>query len=130
MKGFQPGNKLALRQFCPRGHDKDLLGRIDHGTCLTCERRRIRKCQWKRWGIVNANGTPFAEIDYDRAYQVQQGKCLGCYTHQSDLSGRLNVDHDHKTKVFRALLCRTCNRVLGLIKDNPFVLERLKCLLG
>lgn len=130
MRGFQSGNRLAAKQFCPNGHDKDITGRLAHGTCLLCERRRIRKCQWKRWGIVNSDGTPFTELDFDRAYQVQQGKCYGCGIHQSHLLSRLNVDHDHKTKAFRALLCRTCNRVLGLVQDNSFTLGRLKCLLG
>lgn len=33
------------------------------------------------------------------------------------------VDHDHETGVIRGILCNTCNRALGMFKDNVEVLE-------
>ena len=33
------------------------------------------------------------------------------------------VDHDHKTGKIRGILCNTCNRALGLLKDDVKVLE-------
>ena|ERR1035437_2468855 len=35
------------------------------------------------------------------------------------------ADHDHTTKIFRGLICRRCNTVLGLICDSPATLRRL-----
>ncbi|MBI3937149.1 MAG: hypothetical protein HY323_09245 [Betaproteobacteria bacterium] len=36
----------------------------------------------------------------------------------------LVVDHCHKTKRFRALLCRPCNLMLGYAYENPEILAR------
>lgn len=36
---------------------------------------------------------------------------------------RLAVDHCHKTKKIRGLLCDNCNKGLGLFKDKPELLN-------
>lgn len=89
-------------------------------------RKSVKKLSWRLKGIVNPDGSPFTLIDYDRAYQVQQGRCRGCLTHQSDMKRALAADHDHATNFFRGLLCIKCNYVLGLVTDDIAVLERLK----
>jgi hypothetical protein len=38
---------------------------------------------------------------------------------------RLHIDHDHKTGLFRGMLCHACNVALGQVSDNPHTLRRL-----
>ncbi len=40
-------------------------------------------------------------------------------------SGVICFDHDHKTGKFRGWICQRCNRVLGFVKDNKELLNRL-----
>lgn len=45
----------------------------------------------------------------------QEGKCAICPTALKSLpSSRVVVDHDHRTKVVRGLLCDNCNRQIGV----------------
>lgn len=76
-----------------------------------------------------------ALADYDALLVRQGGVCAACGRPEvirhpnSTLPGAdsLSVDHDHETRMARGLLCRACNRALGLLGDDP---ERLAALLA
>ncbi len=61
--------------------------------------------------------------DYDDMYIKQGGRCAICGTHQSELSQRLSVDHNHDTNCIRGLLCSSCNLALGGFGDSPDILR-------
>ncbi|CAB4167498.1 Recombination endonuclease VII [uncultured Caudovirales phage] len=63
--------------------------------------------------------------DYNALFEQQDGRCLGCMTHQSELSKPLFVDHKHSTGAIRGLLCQSCNTALGCAKDDPIILGYL-----
>jgi hypothetical protein len=84
--------------------------------------------RWKQQGIV-IGGRDFTTVDYDYAYQVQQGCCAACRKHAAELNRKLFPDHDHKTGEFRWLLCNRCNGILGYVYDDPEILERMAKLL-
>lgn len=55
--------------------------------------------------------------EFDAIVVSQSGVCAICPTpvgHTRDT----HVDHDHTTGAVRGLLCRRCNRALGLLKDD------------
>ena len=54
--------------------------------------------------------------DYNKMLKLQNNKCLICLRDFIKFKG--NVDHNHKTGKIRGILCPTCNRVLGLFKDD------------
>jgi len=62
---------------------------------------------------------------YEKKFKKQKGKCSICGAlHIPGRRTGLVIDHDHKTKIFRGLLCQTCNRALGLLKDNIKILKK------
>ena len=63
--------------------------------------------------------------EYNNIFEKQEGYCIGCGKHQSDLEKSLCVDHSHKTGEVRGLLCDNCNKALGFVNDNINVLENL-----
>ena len=78
---------------------------------------RLRNKQLKQWyGITLA--------DYNTMFQQQNGFCLICGIHQSEVNKTFCVDHDHETGEVRGLLCDQCNKGLGHFKDNPSFLEK------
>lgn len=127
------------KTHCPQGHDYAVVGKYAT-TCRACTHIRAKawnannpdkhsacvrnwakrnplargKSNWKSRGVVTSDNRPFLPVDYDRAYQVQQGKCKICGVHQTQLDRLLSVDHDHKTNHFRGLLCFKCNWNLGI----------------
>ncbi len=60
---------------------------------------------------------------YDQMWRDQGGLCYICGDPEQARNRRLAVDHDHKTRRVRALLCTGCNRGLGFFRDNPAILE-------
>jgi hypothetical protein len=55
-------------------------------------------------------------LEYDIILTHQGGVCAICK--RPPTGNRLAVDHDHKTGLVRGLVCWTCNRALGLLRDR------------
>jgi len=51
-------------------------------------------------------------------YYTQKGCCAICGINESELKYSLGVDHCHKTKKVRGLLCNKCNTALGYMNDD------------
>lgn len=60
---------------------------------------------------------------YQTLLAVQKGRCAICGSTDPGPKRRMCVDHDHKTKKVRGLLCSPCNLAIGLMKEN-FILFR------
>ena len=63
-------------------------------------------------------------VEWKRLFEIQEGRCKICNTHQSELKKDLAVDHCHKTNKVRGLLCVRCNRAIGLLEDDPVLLDK------
>jgi len=62
--------------------------------------------------------------EYKYLFEEQNGVCAICKT--TEECRMLAVDHNHESGKVRGLLCGSCNRALGLLKDNPELLSRAK----
>ena len=75
---------------------------------------------WKReYDLKRLYGITLAE--YDRLFKQQKGRCAIC---RQKSPYRLQVDHCHRRKMVRRLLCGPCNRGLGIFRDDPRLLRR------
>ena len=62
--------------------------------------------------------------DYNKMLEDQNGCCKICNVHHTEEKQALSVDHCHTTQKIRGLLCNTCNRAIGLLKDNTETLQK------
>lgn len=65
-------------------------------------------------------------FDYNRLLASQEAKCAICNTSLNDLGKkRMVIDHCHKTKKVRGLLCTTCNLGIGYSKESVDILQNM-----
>jgi hypothetical protein len=73
--------------------------------------------------------------EYDEISAIQGGVCAGC-GRKPNPDRHLDIDHIHQSgekkrrpyerlPMVRGLLCHLCNRVLGILHDNPQTLKNL-----
>lgn len=60
--------------------------------------------------------------EYQQMLEEQQFSCKICGKSQGDNGKALAIDHCHTSNKIRELLCSTCNKALGLFKDDPYIL--------
>jgi len=90
---------------------------------LTTEEFKLRK---RRKQLKHCYGISLDE--YDKKLEEQSFKCSICEMHEKDApKGILFVDHCHKTKKVRGLVCQHCNSALGHARDSILILS--KCIL-
>lgn len=62
--------------------------------------------------------------EYEAMEAAQGGKCFLCGSEHK--RRKLNVDHCHATGRVRGLLCDKCNLAIGLLEDNPMLVEKVR----
>lgn len=62
---------------------------------------------------------------YNDLLRSQRGRCFICRRKPTGRWKRLTVDHCHRTKLVRGLLCVACNLAVGYVHDSPKILSRL-----
>lgn len=103
--------------------------------CVKCNEEYIptspaqKYCSGRCWQAVNrkprSNRLYYNKVEYDKFYQLQNGKCAICGVESGsgNRGDKLALDHCHSTQKLRGLLCHRCNTAIGLFKDNTQIIE-------
>lgn len=130
------GVTKAYADFSLSRRETPTRNAVYRSECKECNSERAR--QWfadnserandnrRRWALQNTYGLSIAE--YDALLRKQGGVCAICgkaeHTERDGKPTRMPVDHCHQTGAIRGLLCQTCNRAIGLLKDDVIILRR------
>lgn len=100
--------------------DRPYKGRGLCDRCYANDRYARQGHKWHGRSIKRKFGlTP---DEYNAMLSSQGGKCALCG--RADEERRMAVDHDHETGTIRGLLCKWCNRGIGLLQDDPDLLRQ------
>jgi hypothetical protein len=61
---------------------------------------------------------------YFEMLKKQSGGCAICGVKPN--GRRMHVDHSHSTSMIRGILCNKCNQAIGLLNENPELLDKAK----
>ncbi|MFA6082647.1 MAG: endonuclease VII domain-containing protein [Patescibacteria group bacterium] len=89
---------------------KKLLAKANTYHNLHKEERIRKSYEWRLKTRYN-----LTEAQYEQMIEAQQGYCALC---KNKPTGRLCVDHNHKTGKVRELLCVRCNAGLGNFTES------------
>ena len=96
------------------------------------ENKEHRRKQQREWRKTNGGKKKYLNshlkhlygitlVDYNKMFEEQQGVCAICK--QPEINRRLGIDHNHSDGTVRALLCRKCNYLVGIVESDFWGLE-------
>jgi hypothetical protein len=110
-----------------KGRAKCKSCREEYLTSYRSTKRERTLSNKRRWKEKNPDKVKSAALMSDYGINLDQYRlmltlqnncCAICKVHKDTFTNALHVDHNHITGKVRGLLCLSCNRALGLLKDN------------
>lgn len=77
--------------------------------------------------VMNYRKRGITEVEYEQRLLDQDGRCAICH---DDECLTLVIDHCHRRKQIRGLLCDNCNKGLGHFRDTIYFLRQAIRYLG
>lgn len=125
------GKSIAKPPCCPKCGETNIVnfyvdskGRRTNKVCRECHKESCNK-RWHsrswldRWASRNYKYGVTKEF-LVALHEKQQGKCAICEEVPKTARG-LHIDHCHKTKAVRGLLCHGCNVGIGSLREDPAI---------
>lgn len=88
--------------------------------CKECHRKYPRD----RMGDNLRNRYGLTREQWHAIRAKENHRCMICRVHEATLPRLLMVDHCHRSKHVRGVLCQHCNTMLGMAKDKIATLHR------
>ena len=121
-----------VTEFSSQGGRNKHLGRNQCKVCAKKQHREWVKNNPERVALYRGRDPWSLKRRCDRrgitveqlfnAFETQESKCKICP--KSITIEDSAIDHNHATGEFRGLLCKNCNRALGLFQDSPTILSK------
>lgn len=99
---------------CRKAIDSRPEHRKQHRERYHRNKRRLKTLELQRTYGISVE-------QFEEMLKAQGNKCLICKRTSSGGNG-WHVDHSHKLKRVRGILCCYCNPMLGFAQDNPHIL--------
>jgi hypothetical protein len=110
-KEWREKNPEKYSAFVERQRLRRQQARVENPSLATS--KNVADLRRKRYGLT--------EKMFSDLLTSQNGRCAICFAGIVEPRSA-HVDHDHETGKVRGLLCMSCNRGLGLLRDSPDVL--------
>lgn len=104
-------------RFCPSCRAKTRVGRPVTTTPESRARNARTLALFARYGVT--------ADEWDQVFEEQGGVCAGCGAPPPESGRAMHSDHDHKTRVFRGILCWKCNNSILRRGVTPGILRAL-----
>src|SRR5215471_5368750 len=117
---------------CRQGHDAWVRLRSGRWQCRICN--KARSLAWGKahrdWAATNVRRYGINPEEKHRLWLIQYQCCAVCFE-PIDLLGRnSHIDHDHKSRKVRGVLCHHCNIAIGLLREDPILFASAVTYLG
>jgi len=127
---YRKNNKKAIAKRRKQNYLKE-KAEILHRNFLWRKKNSIQVHEQKRLYRLRKMGLSSQEsLKAIIALRNHKGSCEICGRKTPGGMGGWLTDHNHKTKLFRGILCNKCNALLGFIQDNPKILKNALRYLG
>jgi len=126
------GVNNASKTECSKGHPYDEKNTIKYKKPNGKFARHCRACARLNGKVQNVKRYGITVEQFDALLEMQDSKCAICKGKFWDEVSSPHIDHDHTCcpqqqkscgKCIRGLLCRGCNQLLGVAKDDIEVLK-------
>jgi Recombination endonuclease VII len=104
---------------CNKRKTRDYYASLDKTSEKTRGKSRTENGEYRNYQYMKKYGITLDE--YNSLLEKQGGKCAICGITREECKDKraLPVDHNHETGHVRGILCHSCNRAVGLLKDSP-----------